>query len=61
MHPVQSYTLMASQEGEVLSFHQYIKRKVMYIGLKEVEFAVVDCIIPCKEELIVAVISEPME
>ena len=61
MPPVQLCTLMASQEEEVLAFHHDVKRNVIDACLKEVDFAVVDCNIPSKEELMAATISEPIE
>ena len=61
MPPVQLCTLMALQKGEVLASHQDVKRNVIDACLKEVEFAVVDCNIMSKEELMAATISEPIE
>ena len=61
MPPVQLCTLMASQEEDVLASHQEIRYNVIDAGLKELEFAVVDCNIPSKEELMAATINEPLE
>ena len=46
---------------EVLAFHQDVKRNVIDACFKDVKFAVVDCNIISKEELMAATISEPIE
>ena len=52
---------MASREEDVLASHQEIRCNVIDADIKELEFAVVDCNIPSKEELMAATINEPLE